>query len=111
MNGWVAVPRVGARNGDVGTGGFEGVNWVGGGGVEGDYLSADGQVIAVGSLAFLQDTFGTDSPTSLALKRTYQQPLLRLSAHWRYPIDPGAVQDWRALFDVRRCLRIEMAIL
>ena len=101
---------MGAGNGDVGTGGFKAVDWFGGGGVEGDDFTADGQVIAAGSLACLQHTFGTGPPTSLALKRTYQQPLPRLSAHWRYPRDPEAVPDWTGLFGVRHCLQIEMVI-
>ena len=111
MNGWIAVPGVGAGNGDVGTRGFEGVDWIRGGGVEGDDFTANGQVIAVGSSAYLQDTFGAGPPTSLALKRTYQELLPRLSAHWRYPRDLEAVPDWRRLFGVRHCLQIEMVIL
>ena len=51
MYGWVAVPGVGARDRDIGVGGFESVDWVGAGGVEGDDFSANGQVVTVPSLA------------------------------------------------------------
>ena len=51
MNGWIAVPWVGARDRDIGVGGFESVDWVGVGGVEGDDFSVDGQVVTVRSLA------------------------------------------------------------
>lgn len=51
MYGWVAIPGMDARDGDVGVRGFKRVDWVGGGGIECDYLSADGQVIAVRSSA------------------------------------------------------------
>lgn len=40
-------------------GGFEGVDWVGGGGVKSDNLSADGQIIAVRSLVRDESTAET----------------------------------------------------
>lgn len=51
MEGWVAVSGVGTRDSNIGVRGFEGVNRVGGGCVEGDYFPADGQIIADRSLA------------------------------------------------------------
>ncbi len=102
LNGWGAVAGVGAGDGDVGAGGFEGVDWVGGGGVEGDYFAADGQVVAGCLLVGVRDILWVqiDPLTNLALKRTYQRLLLRLSARWHCPIDPKAVQELRALFFV-----------
>lgn len=111
MDGWVAVPGVGAGDGNVGVGGFEGVDWVRGGGVEGDYFSANGQIIAVRSLARVPDTVGIDPLTSLALKHMYQPFLPRLSGHWQCPIGPEGLQDWRASVRVRHYLQIEMVIL
>ena len=64
MDGWVAVPGVGAGNGDLGLRGFEGVDWIGGRGVESDDFTTKSQVVAVCSLACLQDEVGTDPFTS-----------------------------------------------
>lgn len=111
MNGWVAIARMDARNGNIGVGGFEAVDRIGGGGVEGDDFSANGQVIAVRWSACFQATIGAGSLTSSAPKRTYQQPLLRLSARSQCPIGPEAVRDWRASFRARHRLQIEMVIL
>ncbi len=85
-------------------GGFESVDWVRGRGVESYYFSADGQVIAVRSLASAQDTIVIDPLTSLALERMRQRLLLRRSAHWQCPIDPEALQDLRASFRVQHYL-------
>lgn len=98
MDRWVALPGVGAGNGDFGMGGgFEGVDWVGGGGIEGDDFSAEGQVIAVGSLACISTVqLRQITLTNSALNCMRRRFLLTMSAHWQYPIDPEAVQDWRA---------------
>lgn len=77
-------------------GGFEGVDWVGGGGVEGDNFSAEGQVIAVRSSARFSKVQLRQTLTNSTLKRMHRRFLLTRSAHWQYPIDPEAVQDWRA---------------
>ena len=102
---------MGAGNGDLGVRGFEGVDWVGGGGVEGYDFSADGQIIAVRSLACHRDTVGIDTLTNSALKCMHQQVLQKQSVHWQYPIDPEALQERRALSSVRHCLQIEVVIL
>ena len=84
-----------AGDGNAGVGGFECVDGVGSGCVEGDYFSANSQIIADCSLAGGSDAVEINSFTSLALECMHQKLLLKLSAHWQYPIDPEVLQEWR----------------
>ena len=55
---------MGAGDRYVGLGGLKSVDWVGGGGVEGNDFLTDSEVIAVRSLVGGQGTTRTDTPTS-----------------------------------------------
>jgi len=47
LDGWVAIGGMDAGDGDVGVGGFQGIERGGRGAVEGDYLTADGKVVTI----------------------------------------------------------------
>ena len=64
MNSWIAISGMDAGDRYVGLGGLKSVDWVGGGGVEGNNFLTDSEVIAVRSLVGGQGTVGTDTPTS-----------------------------------------------